>query len=187
MEDLAEALVLVVLGIIAVGFVIRRRRARRANQTRVESALRARTFDRCGGMLSATGTSSWRPPATFSPSAGWRCPGRGGQGGRPEGGYRLPALPPPGRAPPPGLRRTALLPRDDDRDAGQRTAEFTAAAAPDAWRRYLAIVLDGMRARPDYVTEPLDQPPLEDQQLYACMDGWKDGFWKTPRQRSSPA
>jgi AcrR family transcriptional regulator len=70
--------------------------------------------------------------------------------------------------------------------AVQSTAEFTAAVAPDAWRRYLAIVLDGMRARPDDVTESLDQPPLEDQQLYACMDGWKDGFWKTPRQRSSP-
>jgi len=65
---------LVVLVIIAVGFVIRRRRARRANQTRVESALRARTFDRCGGMLSATGTSSWRPPAPCSPS------GAGGPG-----------------------------------------------------------------------------------------------------------
>jgi hypothetical protein len=70
--------------------------------------------------------------------------------------------------------------------AVQSTAEFTAAAAPDAWRRCLAIVLDGMRARPEDVTEPLDQPPLNDEQLYACMDGWKDGFWKASRQRSTP-
>src|SRR5215472_11636319 len=40
-------------------------------------------------------------------------------------------------------------------------AEFTAAAAPDAWRRYLAIVLDGMRARAEDVTEPLGRPPLD--------------------------
>jgi AcrR family transcriptional regulator len=70
--------------------------------------------------------------------------------------------------------------------AVQSAAEFTAAAAPDAWRRYLAIVLDGMRARPEDVTEPLDRPPLDDEQLYACMDGWKDGFWKARRQQSTP-
>ena len=70
--------------------------------------------------------------------------------------------------------------------AVQSAAEFTAAAAPDTWRRYLAIVLDGMRARPEDVTEPLDRPPLDDEQLYACMDGWKDGFWKASRQRSTP-
>jgi AcrR family transcriptional regulator len=67
--------------------------------------------------------------------------------------------------------------------AVQSAAEFTAAAAPDAWRRYLAIVLNGMRALPEEVTEPFHRPPLDDEQLYACMDGWKDGFWKTPRQR----
>ena len=71
--------------------------------------------------------------------------------------------------------------------AVQSAAEFTAAAAPHAWRRYLAIVLDGMRARPEGATEPLDQPPLNDEQLYACMDGWKDGFWRAPRQRSTPS
>jgi hypothetical protein len=70
--------------------------------------------------------------------------------------------------------------------AVQSAAEFTAAAAPGAWQRYLAIVLDGMRARGEDVTEPLDRPPLDDEQLYACMDGWKDGFWKAPRQRPTP-
>jgi hypothetical protein len=71
--------------------------------------------------------------------------------------------------------------------AVQSTAEFTAAAAPDAWRRYLAIVLDGMRARPAEATEPLDQPPLDNQQLYACMGRWKDGFWKAPPPGPGPA
>jgi hypothetical protein len=70
--------------------------------------------------------------------------------------------------------------------AVQSTAEFTAAAVPDAWRRYLAIVLDGVRARPEGATGPLDQPPLDDEQIYACVDGWKDGFWKTPRQKPTP-
>jgi AcrR family transcriptional regulator len=70
--------------------------------------------------------------------------------------------------------------------AVQSAAEFTAGHAPDAWRRYLAIVLDGMRARPEDVTEPLDRPPLDDEQLYACMDGWKDGFWKARRQQPTP-
>jgi AcrR family transcriptional regulator len=70
--------------------------------------------------------------------------------------------------------------------AVQSTAEFTAAAAPDAWRRYLAIVLDGMRARPVEATEPFDQPPLGSQQLYACMDRWKDGFWKAPPPGPGP-
>jgi hypothetical protein len=39
---------------------------------------------------------------------------------------------------------------------------------------------------PQDVTEPLDRPPLDDEQLYVRMDVWKDGFWKVPRQRSTP-
>jgi AcrR family transcriptional regulator len=70
--------------------------------------------------------------------------------------------------------------------AVQSAAEFTAASAPGAWRRYLSVVLDGMRARPDGLAEPLDRPPLDDRQLYACMDRWRDGFWKTPQPRPSP-
>jgi AcrR family transcriptional regulator len=70
--------------------------------------------------------------------------------------------------------------------AVQSTAEFTAAATPDTWRRYLTVILDGMRARPDGHAEPLDRPPLDDRQLYTCMDRWKDGFWKTPHPRPSP-
>jgi AcrR family transcriptional regulator len=70
--------------------------------------------------------------------------------------------------------------------AVQSTAEFTAVATPDAWRRYLSMVLDGMRARPDGVDEPLHRPPLDDRQLYACMDRWRDGFWKAPKPRPGP-
>jgi hypothetical protein len=65
------------------------------------------------------------------------------------------------------------------------TVEFTAPAGPDVWRRYLAIMLDGMRARPG-VTEPLDQPPLDDAQADACMVGWKYGSRDTPRPRQRP-
>ena len=65
------------------------------------------------------------------------------------------------------------------------TVEFTAPAGPDVWRRYLAIMLDGMRVRAG-VTEPLDQPPLDDDQTDACMVGWKYGSRETPRQRQKP-
>lgn len=66
------------------------------------------------------------------------------------------------------------------------TVEFTAPAGPDAWRRYLAIMMDGMSARPGGVTEPLVQPPLDDDQTEACMVGWKYGTRETPRQRPKP-
>lgn len=65
-------------------------------------------------------------------------------------------------------------------------AEFTAVAAPDAWRRHLAIMLDGMRARPGG-DEPLDEPALDDDQLDTCMIGWKYGSRQTPRQRPKPS
>lgn len=65
--------------------------------------------------------------------------------------------------------------------------EFTAGAAPDVWRRHVAIMLDGMRTRPDGDYEPLDQPPLNDEQLDTCMIGWKYGSRETPRQRSKPS
>jgi AcrR family transcriptional regulator len=70
-------------------------------------------------------------------------------------------------------------------------AEFTAHADPDVWHRYLAIVMDGMRARPDTPgahggNTPLEHPPLDDDQIDACMDGWKYGTRETPRQRQKP-
>ena len=63
-------------------------------------------------------------------------------------------------------------------------AEFTAAAAPEIWRRYLAIMLEGMRARPVGPREPLEEPPLDDDQIDACMIGWKYGSRQTPRQHT---
>ena len=62
-------------------------------------------------------------------------------------------------------------------------AELTAAARPEAWKRYLTIIMDGMRARPDSPTggnTPLHQPPLNDDELDACMEGWKYGTRKPP-------
>ena len=62
-------------------------------------------------------------------------------------------------------------------------AEFTAAADPQVWRRYLGIMLEGMRARPAGPSEPLERPPLDDEQIDACMIGWKYGSRQTPRHR----
>ena len=63
-------------------------------------------------------------------------------------------------------------------------AEFTGVVAPDAWRRHLAIMLDGMRARPDGEYEPLLQPPMDEDELDTCMIGWKHGSRDTRRLRS---
>jgi len=64
--------------------------------------------------------------------------------------------------------------------------EFSASAAPDVWRRYLSIILDGLRARPAGGNGPLAQPPLDDDQVEACMYGWKYGSREAPRQRPKP-
>ncbi len=60
-------------------------------------------------------------------------------------------------------------------------AEFLAAAGPEAWRRYLTIVFDGMRARPEGGNTRLEQPPIDDGQLEVCFAGWKYGSRQTPR------
>ena len=44
--------------------------------------------------------------------------------------------------------------------------------SPDLWRRYLTIVLDGLRTRRDGPT-PLPVPALEHGQLETCMQGWR--------------
>jgi AcrR family transcriptional regulator len=69
------------------------------------------------------------------------------------------------------------------------TAEFTALADPAVWRRYLTIMMDGMRARPEAGeggNTPLGHPPLDDEQIDACMVGWKYGTREAPRQRQKP-
>lgn len=63
--------------------------------------------------------------------------------------------------------------------------ELTASASPEIWRRYLTIILDGLRARPTGNT-PLEQPSLDERQMDACMTGWKYGTRETPRTRPKP-
>jgi AcrR family transcriptional regulator len=62
-------------------------------------------------------------------------------------------------------------------------AEFTGDASPDGWQRYLTIVLDGMRARRDGPTE-LPIGAMNEDQMDACMTGWKFGFRE---QRAAPS
>jgi AcrR family transcriptional regulator len=68
-------------------------------------------------------------------------------------------------------------------------AEFTASVQPEVSTRYLSLILDGMRARPDgdRGNTPLAQPALDDDQLEECMVGWKYGCRETPRQRQRPS
>ena len=65
--------------------------------------------------------------------------------------------------------------------------EFTAPVAPDNWRRHLSVLLDGLRARPGQANAALTEPPLDDEQIDACMEGWKYGTREAPRHRAKPA
>ncbi|WP_194909408.1 TetR/AcrR family transcriptional regulator [Catenulispora rubra] len=62
--------------------------------------------------------------------------------------------------------------------------DFTAPADPEVWRRHLAVMLDGLRARAAGDTFALAPEPLDDDQLEVCMTGWKYGTRDTPRRRS---
>jgi AcrR family transcriptional regulator len=48
-----------------------------------------------------------------------------------------------------------------------RTIEATGAAHPDAWRRHLAFLLDGLRAA---AAHPLPEPPLTDRQVARLLE-----------------
>jgi AcrR family transcriptional regulator len=61
--------------------------------------------------------------------------------------------------------------------------DFTAPADPEVWRRHLAVILDGLRARPSGATTALSPSPLDDDQLEVCMTGWKYGTRATTRRR----
>jgi AcrR family transcriptional regulator len=50
--------------------------------------------------------------------------------------------------------------------------DYTSDVEPDAWRRLLAIVLDGLRTRRDGPS-PLPTPPLGDAQLDRAMGRWR--------------
>jgi len=54
--------------------------------------------------------------------------------------------------------------------------DFACEADPQLWRRYLALVLDGLRAR-GAAPSPLPGPPLDPPQLDAAMTRWR------PRRR----
>ena len=62
--------------------------------------------------------------------------------------------------------------------------DFTAPVDSEVWRRHLAVLIDGLRARPDGTTTVLAPAPLDNEQLDLCMAGWKYGTRETPRRRS---
>ena len=62
--------------------------------------------------------------------------------------------------------------------------DFTAPADAEVWRRHLAVMLDGLRARAAGDTFALAPEPLDHDQLDVCMTGWKYGTRDTPRRRS---
>jgi hypothetical protein len=51
-------------------------------------------------------------------------------------------------------------------------ADFASDADPELWRRYLALILDGLRAAPG-ASGPLPGPPLDAPRLDAAMSGWR--------------
>jgi hypothetical protein len=59
--------------------------------------------------------------------------------------------------------------------AGVSMVELTAPVSPDVWHRHVSVILDGLRARPAGAGTPLTEPPLDDDQIDACMAGWKYG------------
>jgi AcrR family transcriptional regulator len=59
--------------------------------------------------------------------------------------------------------------------------DITCDVRPDLWRRYLTIVLDGLRTRREGPT-PLPVPSLELGELAACME-----CWRPPRSARAPA
>jgi AcrR family transcriptional regulator len=58
-------------------------------------------------------------------------------------------------------------------------------ASRDLWRRYLAIVLDGLRTRRDGPTA-LPVPALEHGQLESCMQGWRPPRGARPPTDAGP-
>ena len=55
-------------------------------------------------------------------------------------------------------------------------ADVGAAADPELWRRFLALLLDGMRAQPR--REPLPVPPLPFARLDEVMCRWQPPRWR---------
>jgi AcrR family transcriptional regulator len=53
-------------------------------------------------------------------------------------------------------------------------ADYAAEVAPEVWRRYLAIILDGIRAGAE--RQPLPVPALEQEEFDRAMERWKPGW-----------
>ncbi|MDQ3722151.1 MAG: TetR/AcrR family transcriptional regulator, partial [Actinomycetota bacterium] len=51
-------------------------------------------------------------------------------------------------------------------------SECTRGADPEAWRRYLGIITDGLRTRRDGPT-PLERGPLSPEQTQSAMGSWR--------------
>jgi len=52
--------------------------------------------------------------------------------------------------------------------------DFTRATRPETWRRYLAMILDGLQGCPTCaVSRPLAPPPLSDDELVVAMGSWR--------------
>lgn len=66
--------------------------------------------------------------------------------------------------------------------SGVGVVDFTAPADPDVWRRYVTVLLDGLRARPAHGNTVLAVAPLDEEQIEGCMTGWKYGTRKAPRR-----
>ena len=49
-------------------------------------------------------------------------------------------------------------------------SEWAGDVEPELWRRYLALLLEGMRNRPDI--KPLGVEPLNEEQMHEAMHGW---------------
>lgn len=49
-------------------------------------------------------------------------------------------------------------------------SEWAGHVEPELWRRYVALLLEGMRSRPDI--KPLEVAPLDQQQMLAAMQTW---------------
>ncbi len=63
-------------------------------------------------------------------------------------------------------------------------AEVTPATQPELWRRFLTLVLDGMRADGEHT--PLSEPPLDFGALEEVMCSWRPARWRAPAASRAP-
>jgi hypothetical protein len=66
--------------------------------------------------------------------------------------------------------------------SGVGVVDFTAPANADVWRRYVTVLVDGLRVRPAGGNTAMTVAPLDEEQIEECMTGWKYGTRKAPRR-----